>query len=208
MSLVQTLPYPARWVNAYVIAKLKEYSPEAGVASNQEFGPIFASLPASKEETYAQLTAITGISQPLMMQYDTLARFRSKPLYAVKKEQLMYYMDGRLDYVNNAKIIISQWLDREDVAAQEINTWSQSHNLYNQDGTEIPCNVFFHSVKVYEIDESRDLLELASANLANMKAKIIIEYEYHVSYPTELGIKTNPINATPQTYDKTTSPIN
>ena len=41
-----------------------------------------------------------------------------------------------------------------------------------------PINVHFHNFRVYQADETRDILELASAKTVYGN-KIIIEYDYH-----------------------------
>ena len=46
----------------------------------------------------------------------------------------------------------------------------------------IPYNIAFHSTRVYQADESRDVAELASARTLFVN-KLIVEYDYHVSSP-------------------------
>lgn len=177
MAKAIKLPYPPRWVNAYVAAKLGEYE-DTGVGVESELVPIFATKPGNTDEIWKQLVDNTSQTVPLLIQYDRLMRFRSSPLYEIKKEQLVYYLySNSLSVINNAVIVISQILDREDVAAQEINKWA-SENPQTVNGEVLPYNVFFHRVKVYQVDEVRDLLDLASAR-ATYVNKIIIEYDYH-----------------------------
>ncbi len=45
-----------------------------------------------------------------------------------------------------------------------------------------PFNIAFHSTRVYQADESRDVAELASARTLFVN-KLIVEYDYHVSSP-------------------------
>ena len=47
-----------------------------------------------------------------------------------------------------------------------------------------PFNILFHSTRVYQADESRDVAELASARTLFVN-KLIVEYDYHIknSYP-------------------------
>jgi hypothetical protein len=71
--------------------------------------------------------------------------------------------------------IISASLDREDAAAEDVNNYSA------QNATEDnPARVYFHNIRVYQVDESRDVAELASARTLFLN-KIIIEYDYHTS---------------------------
>lgn len=177
MTKALHLPYPPRWVNAYVFDKLSEYE-DIGVSATQQVTPIFATGPTNTEEIYKQTIEATNISQPLIIQYDRLMRFRPSPFYGTKREQLLYYLySTSIENVNNANIVISQLLDREDAAAQDLNDWA-ANNPQFVGSEEIPYNVFFHNIKVYQADEARDVLELASARTIFVN-KMIIEYDYH-----------------------------
>jgi hypothetical protein len=171
------LPYPPRWLNAYVFNKLSEYE-DIGVSATQQVTPIFATSPTNTEDIYKQVVEATNISQPLIIQYDRLMRFRPTAFYPHKREQLLYYLYSTdINNVNNANIVISQLLDREDAAAQDVNAWAASNPQFHN-GQEIPYNVYFHNIKVYQADEARDVLELASARTIFVN-KLIIEYDYH-----------------------------
>lgn len=173
------LPYPPRWINAYIVDQLSQY--EDINVSNGTGGflvPIVTSTPSNTEEIYKQLIQQAQVGQPLLIQYDRLMRFRPNSFYPVKKEQLLYYLySTSLENVNNAMIVISQLLDREDAAAQDLNVWC-ANNPQTVNGSQIPYNVFFHNIKAYQADETRDLVDLASARAVYVN-KIIIEYDYH-----------------------------
>ena len=174
MPLAKDLPFPPHWINAYLFDKLAEYD-DIGISATQQLIPIFASTPTNTEEVYKNVVETTTLTNPLVIQYDRLLRFRAGPFYPVKKEQLLYYLySTSLANVNNANIVISQLLDREDAAAQDLNKWAAE----NADKLNVPHNVFFHNIKVYQIDETRDIVELASARTI-FTNKLIIEYEYH-----------------------------
>ena len=176
MPTASTLPFPPHWINAYLFNKLGEYGPsEVGIGPDQQIVPFFAPTATGREEIYQQLIATTGLAQPTMITYDRLMRFRSSPFYGTKKEQLIYTINGSVKSVQNINIIISQLMDREDAAAEDLNDWARDNShLLNVDH-----NVFFHSVRVYQIDETRDILELNSVNMTDWASKIIIEYDYH-----------------------------
>ena len=176
------LPYPPHWINAYVFAKLSEYE-DIGVSATQQMIPIFATGPTNTEEVYKNVIQATSIAEPLVIQYDRLMRFRPSVFYPHKREQILYYLySTSLANVNNANIVISQLLDREDAAAQEVNEWARK----NAATLQVPHNVFFHNIKVYQADESRDVLELASARTIFVN-KLIIEYDYHAQNITEIS---------------------
>jgi hypothetical protein len=177
MPKATDLPFPPHWINRYLYEKLGEYD-DIGIDSTQQLVPIFAMTPTSTEEIYKNVLQSSTVEQPLIIQYDRLMRFRPTPFYARKREQLMYYLySTSIANVNNANIVISQLLDREDAAAQDVNEWS-SQNPMIRNGEEVGCNVYFHNIRVYQADETRDLVDLASARTVFIN-KLIIEYDYH-----------------------------
>jgi hypothetical protein len=141
--------------------------------------PIFAVTPTNTEEIYKNLSQSVQVEQPLLIQYDRLIRFRQNSFYPRKREQLLYYLYSTdLATVNYANILISQLLDREDAAAQDLNSFIKDESDLN-----FPHNVFFHSLRVYQADETRDVIELASARTVFIN-KLIIEYDYHANWGT------------------------
>jgi hypothetical protein len=77
----------------------------------------------------------------------------------------------------DAHRIITDALDREDSAAQDMNAFCADAST-----SELPFNVYFHNIRVYQADETRDILELASARTV-FANKLIIEYDYHTKDP-------------------------
>ena len=87
---------------------------------------------------------------------------------------MVYYLYcTNLSKITDAHRIITDSLDREDSAAQDVNAWCAKFEVDN-----LPFNVYFHSLRVYQADETRDVLELASARTVYAN-KLIIEYDYH-----------------------------
>jgi len=179
---VGSLPDPAYWLREFIFNELKEYPvEEVAVADGQEVNPIVPALsPTSPEDLYSQIVGSSGLANPLWIQYDKLMRFRTSPFYRVKKEQLILsIINLDEEVVLNVTSIIEQLLDREDQAAQDLNKWASRFELHE----DKPHNVFFHKIRVFKADESRDLLELNSANLAFARTRLIIEFDYHASDP-------------------------
>lgn len=176
------LPYPPRWINNYIVNQLREYEDiNVSDGTGGFVAPIITSTPSNTEEIYKQLLQQAQVGQPLLIQYDRLMRFRPSSLYPIKKEQLLYYLySTSLENVNNAMIVISQLLDREDAAAQDVNAWSIA-NPQSVNGQQLPYNVYFHNIKAYQADETRDLVDLASARSVYVN-KLIIEYDYHAKW--------------------------
>jgi hypothetical protein len=172
------LPFPPHWINEYLYKQLSKYE---GINMSEGAGingvvPIFAVTPTNTEEIYKNLTQSIPVEQPLLIQYDRLIRFRTNSFYPRKREQLLYYLYSTdLATVNYANILISQLLDREDVSAQALNNYPSDLSLTR--------NVFFHATRVYQADETRDVIELASARTVFIN-KLIIEYDYHANWGT------------------------
>ena len=177
MASTLDLPYPPRWINAYVFNELCTYD-DIGVSANQEFVPIFATSPTNIEEIYKNVIKATSITEPLVIQYDRLMSFRPNNFYPHKREQVLYYIySTSIANVNNANIVISQLLDREDAAAQDVNMWCANSYQYNKDEV-IPYNVYFHNIKVFQTDEVRDIIDPVSSRTIFVN-KLIIQYDYH-----------------------------
>lgn len=176
MAKAINIANPAYWISAFVFDELKEYQ-DVGVDPDQQFNPIIPSDPVGFNEIWTYITDNVNAQNPILIQYDTLLRYRSQPFYRVKKEQLVYDLTcaDRTTTIN-AVSVITQLLDREDAAAEDLNRWAAA----NSSTLQLPHNVYFHRIKVYRVDESRDLVELNSVNIPNTAAKIIIEYDYHV----------------------------
>lgn len=187
------LPFPPRYVVSYINDKLLEF----GIISDGEVVPIVATAPSNTDEIWDQLIN-SNQTTPLLIQYDRLMRFRANPFYQIKKEQVALYLYGDLRVVNDAVITIQSLLDREDAAAEDLNRWaynksflpSPTSNTYedqdpnkrliNFGGTQnFTHNINFHNFMIYQVDESRDVTELASARAIYVN-KIIIEYTYNV----------------------------
>jgi hypothetical protein len=188
MPKATDLPFPPHWINAYLYEKLSGYDDIGMAPMNAQMDPngrpirqmipIFAMTPTSTEEIYKNVLQSSTVEQPLIIQYDRLMRFRPTPFYGRKREQLMYYLySTSIANVNNANIVISQLLDREDAAAQDVNDWATA----NSGSLNVPHNVYFHNIRVYQADETRDLVDLASARTVFIN-KLIIEYDYHAKW--------------------------
>ena len=178
MASIQELGYPAKWLVRYINAELSKYD-EIGMSASSEMMPIMPSTPTNIEEVYNNMIQTYDVGEPLLVQYDRLMRFRPNPLYIHKREQLILFLfTSNYDKMKAAEIIISQALDREDVSAQEVNKW-MAENKTELEPILGELNVFFRNMKVYQADETRDLVELASARTL-YNGKLIVEYDYHV----------------------------
>jgi hypothetical protein len=113
--------------------------------------------------------------------FDRLIRFRPNAFYRNKREQLVYFIYApNLSKLFDSTRVIIECLDREDAAAQDLNSWIATNDVLGEDGNAITRNIMFHNLKVYQADEARDIAELASARTLFLN-KLVIEYDYHTT---------------------------
>lgn len=163
------------FVNQYVIEQLTKFNILNG---NEQMSPIFPTSPTNIEDVFKNYIGAPGVQDPLLIQYERLARFRPGPFYRRKREQLVYYLYcTNLSKIMNSSRLIIDALDREDSAAQDINLFCATKSTI-----DLPFNIFFHNLRVYQVDETRDVLDPVSAR-TTYSNKIIIEYDYHTKDP-------------------------
>lgn len=178
VSSVSTTGFPPRFLNRYVTAQLAEFgiidsAPEIPLQAG--FDPMVpAQFPTNIEDLYNDTIQIRNTPSPILIVYDRMIRFRPTTFYRHKREQLIYFIYSTdVAKLMDSVRIITDALDREDSAAQDVNKWLQDNPI-----SGVTTNVFFHNIRVYQADESRDVAELASARTLFVN-KIIVEYDYH-----------------------------
>lgn len=175
MTVETQAPWPPHFVNGYLTRELKRFN----IIPPQQTG-FSAFIPVGPNDIDSLYKEFVGSELPTLILYEKLARFRSGPFYRNKREQIMYNITGTLQNVMDASRVILAALDREDASAQDVNKWM----VDDWSNTDIPKNVFFHRFKAFQIDETRDLLELSSVKTL-YKAKVIVEYDYHTKDPID-----------------------
>jgi len=168
---IKSTGFPPTFINQYVIEQLKLF----GILSGYEqMTPIFPTGPTNIEDVFKNYIGAPGVSDPILIQYERLARFRPSPFYRNKREQLVYYLYCTdLSKIHDSTRIITTSLDREDSAGQDVNSFCAGVAT-----TSLPFNVFFHNIRVYQSDETRDVMDPSSARTVYVN-KLIIEYDYH-----------------------------
>jgi hypothetical protein len=184
MKDIRELPFAPIWINEYIKEELNKYgfsvltipsSPNAidDLTKNK------VDIPQQFDENGNPLSTQWDIA----IQYDRLLRFRKNAFYPMKCEQLLYYVYAVPSKIIDAGIIISQLLDRSDAAAEDLNRWcmakQQGDNPIIDLAVAIIHNVYFHDIKVYQLEEVRDLTELAALRGLTLN-KFVIEYDYHM----------------------------
>jgi len=181
MASTLDLGYPPFFINGYIKDQLVNFN----IIGQSENTPILPVTPEDSTTIYQQLLTSSNIPNPLLIQYDRLLRFRPSPFYRRKREQLVYtFICSSYEKQSAAMAMVIEALDRQDATAEDINAWAAKNTLFDDDGvTPLPKNVYFHNFRVYQVDESRDLIELASVNMSLVRGKIIIEFDYHTKDP-------------------------
>lgn len=178
MATISQTGFPPYFINAYIVGQLKQFGILTGA---EQFSPIIPVTATNIDTLYSNYIGSPGEDAPLMIVYDRLLRFRPNTFYRHKREQLIYTIhSSEQSKVYDAHRIISEALDREDASGQDVNLWVSKNPILDEAGNAIEPNVFFHNFKVYQADETRDLLELSSVRTI-YRNKLIIEYDYHTN---------------------------
>jgi hypothetical protein len=201
--------FPGFIVNGYLENELKRFEIISPAQTFSSFIPVMSS---SIDDLYGEFLT-NDSSLPIYIAYDRLSRFRPSPFYRHKREQMVYTIHGPLEKVYATARVIQAALDREDSAAQDVNLWSSKNqdkwfdlNLTPGSQGTFPNSVrfididaetqaqetrrsttqpiFFHNFKTFQMDESRDLLELAAVR-GIYRNKIVVEYDYHTNDPID-----------------------
>lgn len=170
--------YPPLFVNSYLQQQFKDFGI---IGQGITDSPFIAVTPSNIDELYNNILEGNAYPDPLMIVYDRMLRVNPSPFYVRKREQIIYTIHSTsLDKVIGAHRIISEALDRMDASAEDVNAWTAKNAVSD---TDSPVqNVYFHNFRVYQINETRDLLDLASVRTI-FRNKIIVEYDYHVVNP-------------------------
>lgn len=121
-----------------------------------------------------------------MCTYDRMFKMRRKAFPHIKSEQVLYYFYATAD--NNVLNMIQlqenvlRLMDRGDESAQELNDWANENSPITVEGEQLNPKFFFHNLKVYQLEETRDIVDFGTARTFAGN-KIIIDYEYHQMTP-------------------------
>lgn len=171
--------HPPTFINDYLIEKTIEFNSGDGI-------PFFPTSPTSIDD----LTESFPLSSTTFCVYDRMLKMRRTPFPHIKCEQLMYYFyckgSNAIENVINVTQAVQDLLDYEDESAEEINNWIKSklttvngQKVYMKSGKAF-APVYFHRLKVYQLQETRDIIDFGTAR-TYAGNKIIIDYDWHKS---------------------------
>jgi len=174
------ISYPPIFINDYLREKLSQL---LGPEDASVDVPFFPTSPSTIE----QLTQTATINNTgnLFAVYDRMFKMRRKAFPHIKDEQLLYYFYSLdIPVMVDAIQYMADLLDRGDESAEDLNVWIQGKlvdGVYSKpDGnaTKDFLPVYFHDIKIYQLEETRDIIDFGTAR-TYAGNKIIIDYCYH-----------------------------
>lgn len=179
---------PTLWINKYLQTK---------IAGDIGFGvPFFPSVPSTIEDltnSFVVLNTAT-LSQTdvdryayagVMATWDRMFRMSRSPFPHKKEEQILYYFyateEDKISNLIQTTEAVRRLLDRGDESAEELNNWCSNRqvNLGTEESPDLIDNMFyFHELKVYQLEEVRDIIDFGTAR-TYAGNKLIIDYCYH-----------------------------
>lgn len=171
--------FPPLFINGYLEQQFKDFG-LLNENSPSTYSPFMPVDPTSIYTQYDNLVEQTPDGVPLLIVWDRMLKVNPSPFYMRKREQVVYTIhSSSMDKVYGAHRVISEALDRMDASAEDVNAWTAKNPIIDSDGVSAQ-NVYFHNFRVYQINETRDLLDLASTRVI-FRNKIIVEYDYHIT---------------------------
>ena len=192
MSVI--IDHPPSFVNAFLQQKL---GPDFGAI------PMFPTVPTDMASlaqgfTIDELTeGTTFLFNGNAAIYDRMFKMRRMPFPHIKCEQLLYYFNALEENAVPNLIRITQkiqdLLDRGDESAEDINAWILSTlDISQEPSTDRPIATipghgtfyvpYFHNFKIYQLEETRDIIDFGTAR-TYAGNKIIIDYDWHAVWP-------------------------
>ncbi len=178
--------HPPTFINAYLQDKVSEYfaaNPLDGYTGDYTV-PFF---PTSPTDINALFETFPGGNGQFAV-YDRMFKMRRLPFPHIKSEQLLYYFyavgQNPIPFMIEISQKIQDLLDNEDESAQDLNDWikakqKSANPLVDDAGNKLPLP-FFHKIKIYQLEETRDIVDFGTAR-TYAGNKIIIDYDWHKS---------------------------
>lgn len=173
------ISYPPIFINDYLREKLSELLGSENIDVDVPFFPTSPS-------TIEQLTSSTTFNNEaqLFAVYDRMFKMRRGPFPHIRDEQLLYYFYSLdIPVMVDATQIVSDLLDRGNESAEDLNSWIQSKlagGVYSTVDEREYLPVYFHDIKIYQLEETRDIIDFGTARTFAGN-KIIIDYKYHTT---------------------------
>lgn len=198
--------HPPTFINEYISSKIPESLPNHFKGNNPKLR-FFPTLPT---DITALTETFPEAQDEVFAVYDRMLKMRRTPFPHIKSEQLLYYfykMAGDPEALIETTQLVQDLLDREDESANELNQWiktlpsgtpiqskdDQGNLMWQDENKTVPLMrdtvsiagtdflpPFFHRIRVYQLEETRDLIDFGTAR-TYAGNKIIIDYDWHKS---------------------------
>jgi hypothetical protein len=178
---------PVLWINKYLQEQISGIFQNDSGEENATF-PFFPSTPSTIDD----LTDYFGRStQGVAATWDRLIKMNRKGFPHIKCEQLLYYFyatgENPVEKMITIQESVLRLMDRFDETAEEINNWCSNRvirvtvpvTVENPTGfVDLENQFYFHNFKVYQLEETRDIIDFGTARTYGGN-KIIIDFDYH-----------------------------
>ena len=186
--------HPPTIINKYLASKINpafELDTQDLILKDENGNPIGV-VPGTIGTTYffptlpTEIDALTETfpdSNEVFAVYDRMFKMRRMPFPYIKCEQLLYYFYAVGEDATTKMVItqqqISDLLDGGDDSAKALNEWAAANqSIWSNESKE--C--FFHNFKIYQLEETRDIVDFGTAR-TYAGNKIIIDYDWHAVTP-------------------------
>ena len=159
MTAFNDLAHPAVAVNGYVWDVMKSMEPTLATTYGK-ITPFFPNTDA--------LSGTAPWESNCYVIYDRSFRTAAGPMYAIKRESIIYSIRGTTDQTTKWSRAIQYILDRQDDAAQDINAWNRKQTVLN--------GVYIHHVRVSQNGSS--IPRTFSTQPLNV-VELFVDVEYH-----------------------------
>ena len=99
-----------------------------------------------------------------------------------QESQLLYYFyasgSDPIEKMVKIQESVFRLMDRFDETAEEVNNWCSNRQIRIDNNTVIDNMFYFHNFKVYQLEETRDIIDFGTARTYGGN-KIIIDFDYH-----------------------------
>lgn len=158
-----TIHHPPTLINAYLADKVNTHF---GDGTTLRFFPTMPTDLNDLTETFPDGGNRFAV-------YDRMFKMRRSPLPHIKCEQVLYYFYAmEVEEMIRIQQVVNDFLDGGDESAQDLNAWLRANP---QSGSD---SVFFHNLKVYQLEETRDIIDFGTARTWAGN-KIIVDYDWH-----------------------------
>lgn len=167
--MAAVIHHPPTIINKYLASKIDLNAFGGG---STYFFPTLPTQIDALTETFPDSNEVFAV-------YDRMFKMRRTPFPYIKCEQLLYYFYAVGENATTKMVItqqqISDLLDSGDDSAKDLNEWIlENPQLWNTESKP----VFFHNFKIYQLEETRDIIDFGTAR-TYAGNKIIIDYDWH-----------------------------